>query len=763
METKLLRPEVLNLDHIFGKVLLTLNDSFAIGERDNSGQIHYECHPTFWEKIGVTNYSEQDNWIDRIEKNARLTYVAKLNSFYVGHTPAFVTHVPILNHKKETLWYIVQTVRLGEITTKGKQSFLFMLKDVSAKRREHQLLKEGQRITRMGYWEWDIVKGNLSWSEITKEIHEVPRDFVPDVEKGINFYKEGESRDKITELVTNALEKGEPFETELILVTAKGNEVWVESRARVDMENGKAVRMYGTFQDISRRRKIEEQLRINEESFRGSFEHAAIGMAIISPEGEWLKVNKSVCHIVGYTRDELSKLTFADITHPEDIDSDLKLLVELVDGKRDSYQMEKRYIHKDGHIVWIILTVSMVKDESGKPLYFISQITDITQRKLAQEKLENAISNIKGILDASTHVSIIATDADGLIEEFNSGAENLLGYKAEEMIGKHNPGVFHLESEVIERGKELSTRYQAEIHGFETFVYLPRQRKFESREWTYVKKSGEYVPVQLVVTARRNEDNEIVGYLGMATDLRERKNTEELERQMAILKSKSEEMEQFAYITSHDLREPLLTISNYINLLEEEAAEEWSPQVSMFFSFISGAADRLNKLINGLLDYSRLSNIQENEQVNLTDTLEQVILSLDSMIKSTDAEIHIGDMPKLPGYPEHLYIMFMNLLQNAMKFKHPDRKPEIHVSCEKLDKDYLFEITDNGIGIEEKYHSKIFTIFQRLHDKSTYEGTGLGLALVKKITELHNGLVQVVSNESGEGCTFKIYLPASND
>ena len=254
-----------------------------------------------------------------------------------------------------------------------------MLKDVSEKRRERQLLKEGQRIVRMGYWVWDMVSNSINWSDVTREIHEVDKHYVPNLETGVNFYKEGTSRETISKVMEHTIATGQPFATELVLVTAKGNEVWVESRGKIDYENGKPIRMYGTFQDISKRKDIEEKLRINEESFRGAFENAAIGMAIVGPKGEWLKVNPSLTRIVGYEYDELAKLTFADITHPEDLEKGLKELEKLIKGEIESYQIEKRYLHKDGHVVWIILSVSKVANAEGEPLYFISQITDITE------------------------------------------------------------------------------------------------------------------------------------------------------------------------------------------------------------------------------------------------------------------------------------------------------------------------------------------------------------------------------------------------
>lgn len=757
MENFLL-PDVLNVNHIFGKVLLTLNDSYCIAEQRANGTIEYQTHNSFWTKLGFDKSYFGRHWMEVIDKKAHPAFLSKLNAFYISDEPAFVSHVPILNENQEVLWYIVQTVRLGDVTDKN-QSFLFMLKDVSAKRREHKLLKDGQRIVKMGYWEWDIPSAKITWSDVTKEIHEVPKNYVPNLETGINFYKEGNSRDRIKEFIERTLATGAPYQEELELVTAKGNEIWVETRAKADMENGKCVRIYGTFQDITARKKIEDQLRINEESFRGAFENAAIGMAIVGPNGEWLRVNESLIDIVGYSKDELYKLTFEDITHPDDLEKDLSKLESLVEGKINSYQIEKRYIHRDGHIVWIILSVSMVKDAQGKPLYFVSQITDITERIIAQTHLQNALMHIQGILDASTQVSIISTDVNGLITEFNKGAENLLGYAPEEMIGINSPAIIHLEEEVVARGKELSKEFGETIEGFEVFVYKAKMGEFESREWTYVHKDGSQFPVQLVVTAMHDKEGNLTGFLGLATDLTQRKMAEDLEQKMAILESKSQEMEQFAYITSHDLREPLITITNYVSMIREEMQDDWTENAHKFFHFIERAALHLNGLVNGLLSYSRLSNTPDLKTIQLNEVIEEVQHNLSQIIEKNEAKITVGDLPKIQGYPEHIYILFQNLVQNSIKFKAEERPIAIEISAKQTKHSLEVIVADNGQGIDSKFREKVFTIFQRLHDRGLYEGTGLGLALVKKVAELHNAQVEIQDNPSGEGCRFVIAFP----
>ncbi|SFD13622.1 sensor histidine kinase [Algibacter pectinivorans] len=247
----------------------------------------------------------------------------------------------------------------------------------------------------IGYWELDVSNKTVSWSETTKNIHEVDGDYQPSLETGINFYKKGYSRKRITELVLNALEKGEGFTEELQIVTKLNHTKWVKVIGIPEKNNNSFKRVYGTIQDIDLLKTNQIKLKQSEQAFRGSFENAAIGMAILDVNGKWLKVNQTLCNILGYTAIELHELTFQDITHPDDLDLDLHLLKQIIAGKRDHYKMDKRYFHKNGHIVYIHLAVSVVRDTNNDVLHFVSQIVDITLIKEQEMRLEKIISITK--------------------------------------------------------------------------------------------------------------------------------------------------------------------------------------------------------------------------------------------------------------------------------------------------------------------------------------------------------------------------------
>ncbi|MFD2551897.1 PAS domain S-box protein [Bizionia sediminis] len=243
----------------------------------------------------------------------------------------------------------------------------------------------------IGRWEYYPDKDLLTWSKNTKRIHEVPDTYTPDVTNGINFYKEGYSRQLVQTLFSLCLEKFESFDEELQIVTSKGTEKWVRVIGTPQVENGICTKVTGLFQDIDEKTKNTKLLALREKELRYNFEQAIIGMAILDMQGNWIKVNNSLCNMLGYTQAEFLKLSFMDITHPEDLSDDRVAFGQLVSGEITHYKTEKRYIHKNGNPVWIQLSSSVVKDKSNRPMHFIAQINDITESKKYTQRIQKLL------------------------------------------------------------------------------------------------------------------------------------------------------------------------------------------------------------------------------------------------------------------------------------------------------------------------------------------------------------------------------------
>jgi len=243
----------------------------------------------------------------------------------------------------------------------------------------------------IGTWEFDLNSASLNWSSEIKKIHEVPKDYEPNLESAINFYKKGYSRDTITKQFSNCIENQTKFDTELQIITAKGKDLWVRAIGIPIIENGIFLKIQGIFQDINEKTKISKKLIIREEVLRQTFEYALVGMAILDLQGNWINVNKSLCKILGYSELELKKLTFSDISHPEDSTIGHSTIIDMLNGKVDNFETEKRYVRKNREVIWTRLSISIVKKDNGEPLHFVVQISNISQIKESNKKVKKLL------------------------------------------------------------------------------------------------------------------------------------------------------------------------------------------------------------------------------------------------------------------------------------------------------------------------------------------------------------------------------------
>jgi PAS domain S-box-containing protein len=249
--------------------------------------------------------------------------------------------------------------------------------------------------------------------------------------------------------------------------------------------------------------------------------------------------------------------------------------------------------------------------------------------------------------------------------------------------------------------------------------------------------------------------------VGTIIDINDRKIAEkELEIKQLRLETQNRELEQFAFIASHDLQEPLRTISSFVQLLQRKCAPQLDSDGQKYMLYIEQSTGRMRDLINGLLDYARISKGKEQEmsQVDLNLLIPEVLADMHSSISDSGVQITVEQMPKIKAYPTELRLLFQNLISNAIKFKDNARSPEIKIEVSALQHAWQFSVKDNGIGIEAQQFDKIFDLFKRLHNRHEYEGTGIGLAHCKKIVALHGGRIWLEST-LGQGSTFYFTIP----
>ncbi len=510
-------------------------------------------------------------------------------------------------------------------------------------------------------------------------------------------------------------------------------------------------------EDITARKKTAQQLVLSESQFRGAFEASPTGIAIISLEGKWVTVNAAISTILGYTAEELLRLTFQDITHPDDIAPDVALVNELLEGKRQYYQLEKRYKHKNGEYIWAILSVSLVRDAAGNPKHFVSQITDINTQRITQNKLAQTLDKLEGILNASTQVSIISTDVKGVITSFNVGAENLLGYSREEMLHAKTPGILHIAEEMEARGAELSAQLGKTVRDFDVFTELPKVQPYETREWTYVRKDGTQFPVQLTVTAVR-EKGEIVGYLGIAADISEIKRVErEIKSLLDVTNAQNERLRNFAHIVSHNLRSHSGNISILLDLFLQENEEKAEDEL---LKNLLQSANNLRDTIVHLNEVVVMNNaVGENlKPIHLRSVVDAAIQNIRAIAQEKNVRIEndIDDTLYVAGVDAYMDSIVLNFLTNGIKYKSDDREAYVRVHAIVKDGTVELEFTDNGIGMDlKRMKHKLFGMYKTFHGND--DARGIGLFITKNQVEAMGGRIEVESEEN-KGTSFKVYL-----
>lgn len=510
--------------------------------------------------------------------------------------------------------------------------------------------------------------------------------------------------------------------------------------------------------DLTESKRLKEQLNISEKAFKDNFEYAAIGMALVAPNGNWLKINKRVSELLGYTEPELLQLSFKDITYADDLDSDVELFNEILTGRRDHYQLTKRYIHKDGSLVQALLAVSVVRDATGKPLFFMSQIIDITPLKKAELLIEQTLEELQSIYDATTHVSIITTDINGVVTNFNKGAENLLGYTKDEVLYKKTPQLFHLQQELDDRRAAVNKEYGIDAKGLEFFVASAKRGITDTREWTYVRKDGSTFPVQLTLTAMQS-NGQITGYLGIAVDI---SNIKQVERDMQALlrvtQDQNERLKNFAHIVSHNLRSHSSNMDMMIHLALMEMPELGDNET---VQLLKRASSNLKETITHLNEVvvMNTTTAASTTKLNVYEVVENTIKNIVALANNNNLTIINNLQPDvtIDGIPAYMESIVLNFLTNAIKYRDAGKENSfVRITSWQQDNCTVLSFEDNGIGIDLQRHgSRMFGMYKTFH--SHPEARGIGLFITKNQVEAMGGKIQVDS-QPGIGTTFKLYF-----
>ena len=486
----------------------------------------------------------------------------------------------------------------------------------------------------------------------------------------------------------------------------------------------------------------QEKLERSEARFRATFEQAAVGVAHARPDGRFTLTNKRFSEITGYPPSELAILTLGDLAGAEDTAREMERLATLESGETEHFTLQKRLLGRDGLRRWVLQTVSCFRDAHGTVQGLVVVLDDIDQLKALEREIHREREQRELVLNVAGD-GIIGLDTAARHSFVNPAAARMLGWEVDEMLGRHSHRMWHHThadgSDYPEQDCPIaSVLADGVVHRGvgETFW-----RKDES------SFPAEYISTPIFDGGRA------AGAVVVFRDISERAELEE------SLRRSNRELEQFAYIASHDLQEPLRMVNSYLQLLERRYSDGLDDTAREFIAYATDGAVRMQGLIRDLLEYSRVTTKgKEPAPVEAGDCLSSALENLRIAIEEADGAVSVDTLPRVMADESQLIRLFQNLVGNALKYRDKDRAPSIRVGVARRGGDWAFSVRDNGIGIAPGDFDRVFQVFQRLHGRGDYEGTGIGLAVCKKIVERHGGEIWLES-EPGQGTTFHFTLP----
>ncbi|WP_439556099.1 PAS domain-containing sensor histidine kinase [Dyadobacter sp.] len=513
--------------------------------------------------------------------------------------------------------------------------------------------------------------------------------------------------------------------------------------------------------DTTERKNRWLETKASEERFRLMVEAVKdYSIFMLDPEGYILTWNEGVQLIHGYSASELIGKHFSIFYTSADLIADKAENELRIARQQGIYREEGWRVKKGGSVFWASVVLTALFNDQNKLIGFSKVTRDLTSRLREEEVLRDSEARYRSLVEQVADYGIFMLDEKGRIVSWNEGAKRIKGYAADEVIGKYF-SIFYPEEDIINDKPKRELRIARAVG------------KYEEEGWR-LRKDGTRFWANIVITAVYDQENRLTGFSKVTRDLTERKLGEQAlqessnrYRQLASelslandeLSAANKELEQFSAIVSHDLKEPVRTVKSFLHLMARNVEQDQFQNIKTYIGKGIAAAERMEELINNLLDYSHISKSDLiKEEVKVADLFHAAVQNLNDSVEASGAKVTFqSDVESVRGDRVQLVQLFQNLLGNALKFT-KNRAPIISVQCSEENNRVRFMITDNGIGIPPEKLEAVFEIFRRLHFASEYPGTGVGLAICKKVVERHNGKIWAESVE-GNGTTFFVVLP----
>ena len=634
------------------------------------------------------------------------------------------------------------------------------IRDVTEQRSVEQALRESEERSRLAMeagrmyaFEWNPETDEVTRSHNYAEILGLPADAV--IRTGKAFFQSVHpgDRERYIRTLGNLTPAERTYDTEFRTIGSDGRVATLHERGRALFDDaGRLARVVGMTADITSRKEAEDALRDSEERFRATFHQAAVGMAETSLEGQWLALNERFCQIVGYTQDELRRMTFRDITHPDDVATDIKASLRLVSGEIPTYSTEKRYVRKDGSIVWVMLFVSVVRDPHGRPKYFIAAMDDISERKQAETALSQSEQRFRLLADTIPHI-VWVLRPDGSVEYANRRWQDYTGLAAA-MVD--NPEML---SRVVHPDdlSRCAAAWNTMLRAGEAVELEYRLR--QGSDGAYRWKLGRGVPM-------RDAEGSIVRFFCTVTDIHDQKAVEQAIRETQKLES----LGLLAGGVAHDFNNLLVGIQGNASLALDLVPADSKP--AEYLKRVVQAGERAADLTRQMLAYAGKGDFTI-EPLNVSELVRQISdLMRPAISKKIVFDFDLADEPpSVDADAGQVQQVLMNLVVNAAEAIGDDAgRISVRTGVQELDRAYIrrhlpqagvepgsfafVEVRDSGCGMDEATKASIFDPFFT----TKFAGRGLGLAAVAGIVRRHQGAIQVES-APGRGSSFLVLFP----